>query len=244
MKFNDTEKLDGTIQMIEQTTGLGLGNISGDASLLAYFTVLVNNWLRIAAYYAYESDNRWVYDDRNHGTFPRYKTDLVNGQADYLMPEEVLNIRQVEVLNSSGDYYSLKFISEDDPILNTEKGQEDDSTPVYYRLNGPSIILDPSPDTSLLTATAGLRITVDREVDGFTVADTTQEAGLPEKLQPILYYGASFEYSSINNLNSVKDLCATMLGGFEGLESIIKKYYANRNQDDIPRIQRATQSYK
>jgi hypothetical protein len=244
MQFNNTTDEDGIIQMQEQTTTLGLGNISGDSSLLAYFTVLTNNWYRIAAFYAYQSDNRWVYDDRNHGTFPRYKTDIVDGQRDYQLPTEVLNIRQVEVRNSDGKYYTLKFLSEDDPRLNIQKEQENAAQPIYYRLNGSSIILDPKPDASTLTTTDGLRITTDREIDGFTTSDTTQEADLPEKFQPILYYGPSFEYASINNLDSVKELCSTMLGGFDGLDKLIKQYYADRNQDDIPRIQRAYKSYK
>lgn len=230
--------------MIEQTTNLGDATITGNAARFAYFNVLVNDFYRMAAYMAWKVDKTWVFDDSNHTSFPMSVTNIVNGQNDYILPSTALKIRQVEVLDKSGFFYTLNYISEEDPILMSEKGQEQHGTPTSYRLLANSIILYPTPDTNQLTATNGLRITIDREVDPFTVSDTTQEPGLNAAMQPILYYGPSFVWASINGVIAVAGICERMLGKFPGLMDMLSDYYSNRNEDKIKAIKRSYQKYK
>jgi len=230
--------------MLEQTTTLGDGNISGNDQLLAYFNNLINQWLRITAQYAWRTDQDWVHDDSNQTTFPRFKTDIQDEQADYKLPATALDIRQVEVKNSSGDYYTLRFMHENHPLLKNQKGQEEPAQPTRYRLNGRSLILYPKPDAGQLTTSKGLRVTVNREVDAFKVSDTTKEPGIPKVFHPILYYGPGYEYASLKNMDNVANLCIQMLGGFEGLNEILKEHHASRNKDYVQVIKRAYKSYK
>lgn len=243
MQYSDTTTKGGIIQMIENTTSLGDATITGNTVKFAYFNVLVNDFYRMAAFLAWRNDKTWVFDDINHTTFPQATTDLVNNQRDYALPATALKIRQVEILDSSGQYYSLKFISEEDPVLLTDKEGEQAGIPWGYRLVANSIKLYPVVNTANVTATAGLRITIDREIDSFTVSDTTQEPGLSKAMQPILYYGPSFVWASINSVDAVSKLCERMLGKFPGLTEMLEDYYSQRNEK--PRvIKRAYQTYK
>lgn len=216
--------------MIEQTTGLGDGTITGNTVKFAYFNNLVNQWYRIAAYFAWKADKNWAFDDSNHTTFNQYTSTLVNNQRDYATPTNALRIRQVEIKDLSGNYYSLNYMYEDDPRLLTKKEQETSAVPTDYRFIDNSIILYPAPDTAQITASAGIRVSIDREVDPFTVADTTQEPGLPLQFQPILYYGPSFEFASVHGLRDISSLCLKMLGDFPGLTEMLGSFMSERNQ--------------
>lgn len=230
--------------MIEETTGLGDGTITNSTQKFAYFNNLVNNWYRISAFIAWKADKAWAFDDTNHTTFPQFTTTLVDDQRDYTLPSTALRLRQVEVKDVSGNYYTLRYMREDDFRLASEKEQEDSAIPTDYRLVGNSIILYPNVDSSLVTTSAGLRVTVDREVDPFTVSDTTQEPGLPAQFHPILYYGASFEYATANGLKDVAQMCLKMLGDFPGLTEMLGTFFAERNQNVDRSIKRKYARYK
>lgn len=230
--------------MIEQTTGLGSLAITGNTQNFAYFNNLVNQWYRICAYFAWKTDVSWAFDDTNHSNTPQPTTLLADGQRDYTVPTTALRIRDVEVMDKTGNYYTLNYITEDNLILRNEKEQETKGIPTYYRLVGESIILYPAPDATMVTVIEGLRLTIDREVSEFTVSDTTKEPGLAKQFHPILYYGPSFEYATVKGLKDVSALCLKMLGNFPGLNDMLGDFYANRNKDVVKRIIRAGSKYK
>ena len=58
--------------------------------------------------------------------------------------------------------------------------------PRFYNLVGSNIELFPAPSSSEVTATAGLKIYVSREVDEFVSTDDTQEPGIPKPFHKIL----------------------------------------------------------
>jgi len=244
MVYNDTTNKNGIMQMIEQTTGLGDATITGNTIKKAYFTNLINQWYRIAAYLAWKADKNWSFDDTNHTTFPQFTTTIVDNQRDYSLPSTALRLKQVEVKDISGKYFTLEYMREDDLRLLSEKEQETSAIPTHFRLVGNSAILYPAPDTAQVTATAGLRVTLDREVDAFTVSDTTQEPGLPAQFHPILYYGPSFEYATVNGLKDISSLCLKMLGDFPGLTQMLGTFMAERNQDTFTGIKRKSINYK
>jgi hypothetical protein len=244
MVYSNTSTKAGIIQMIEETTGQGDGAITGSTQKFAYINNLVNNWYRIAAYIAWKADKVWSFDDSNHTTFPQVTTTIVDNQRDYTLPTTALRLRDVEVMNASGDYYTLRYMREDDARLLSEKEQEEAGIPSDYRLVGNVIILYPKPDASLVTTAAGIRITIDREVDPFTVSDTTQEPGLPAQFHPILYYGPSFEYATVNGLKDVSSMCLKMLGDFPGLTSMLGTFFAERNQDVVRSLKRNPIKYR
>jgi hypothetical protein len=244
MVFSDTSGKSGLLQMCEQTTNLGDGIITGNTVLKAYFTNLINQWYRIAAYFAWKVDKNWTFDDSNITTLPNPTTTLVNGQRDYALPSTALRIRQVEILDTTGTYFTLSFMSEADGRLRNDKEGEDAGIPSHYRLFDNSLILYPAPDTSKVTAAAGLRVTIDREVDSFVVGDTTQEPGLNAAFQGMLYYGPCFEWATKNNIAPVATLCSRMLGNFTGLTEMLQEFYGSRNQDTLIAISPVQKSYK
>jgi len=244
MVYSDTSAKDGIIQMIEQTTNLGDASITGNTTRFAYFNNLVNNYYRLAAYLAWKADKNWAFDDTTNTTFSQPTTTLVNDQRDYTIPSTALRIHQVEVMNSSGNYYTLSYMPENDARLHSQKEQEASGIPTSYRLMGNSVKLYPAPDTSVLTATEGLRISLDREVTPFAVTDTTKTPGIALQFQPILYYGPSFEWASTHGLNDIVNMCQKMLGRIPGLLDTIGTFYAERNQDIRPSIKRKGVNYK
>jgi len=244
MVFSDTTNKNGIMQMIEQTTGIGDAIVTGSTIQKAYFTNLINQWYRIAAYFAWKVDKNWAFDDTNQTTFPMATADIVNNQRDYTLPSDALRIRQVEVMQSNGDYTTVEFMPENSGVLYTQKEQEDAGVPTHYRLVGGSVILYPKPNTSVLTATDGLRVTTDREVDAFVVGDTTQEPGLAKEFHPILYYGPCLEWATVKQSEGVKELCLRMLGGFSGLMDLLSDFYGSRNQNVISAISPIKKRYK
>jgi hypothetical protein len=243
MVFSSTTNKNGIIQMIEQTTNLGDAQISGVAIKLAYFTNLVNQWAQIVHQYIRQVSKEWQFDDLNQTTLPTATTTLVDDQRDYLVPTTLQRVRGVEVLDSAGNYYSLFLMGKDDPALKNEKWQETSGIPSHYYMLGNSVMLYPAPDTAMVTAAAGLRLSFDRKLDLFTVSDTTQEPGFEETYHSILYYGPSYEWASVQGVQHIAQHCLNMLGGFEGLNALIKKHYSDRNEDDPAIITREHKSY-
>lgn len=240
MEFNNVSAKNGIIQMCERTTGLGLGAISGDAGNLAWFTNLINIWYRITAFWIWQSDKDWNFDDSNHTDFPIATTTLVDEQYDYEFPAELLRLRKVEIMKSDGDYYELKLIKTKDRRLRDKLFQEDAGLPTHYYKEGRSIIIYPKPDSSLITAALGLRLTFNRDIDDFVVGDTTQEPGFAKKYHHILYYGPSMEWAMPKGKKGVIDLCNKMLFGSDavrdiGLIEMLKKHYGKQddNEKDI-----------
>ena len=244
MVYNDITNKSGILQMIEQTTNLGDGNISGVTLQKAYFTNLINQWYRIAGFWIWRTDKNWHFDDTNFTNLPIAYTMLVDNRRDYEMPAAFLIIRQVEVMNSNGDYYTLNLMSSRDSRLRTEKMQETSAQPTDYRIVGRNIILYPNVDINTVTAAAGLRATFDREVDVFTVSDTTQEPGFDAQFHPILYYGPSYEWAMVNDNKNIAVLCERMLGRFNGLKEMVEDFHLMRDLNDYLYISRAKKSFR
>ena len=232
------------MQMIEQTTGLGDATVTGDTVLKNYFCNLVNQWYRTMAYYAWKADKGWSFDDTNQTTFPVATTTIVNNQRDYKLATTDLRVRQVEVMQANGKYVTLAYMAEDSGALYTQKEQEPAGMPTHFRLSGISIILYPKPDTTVVTAAAGLRVTTDRNVSAFVTTDTTKVPGFAEQFHPVLYYGPCLEWARIKQNTGVEKACSDMIGDFEGLIPQARAFFGDRNQTIAPILQRTYQSYR
>jgi len=245
MQFNDTSTNKGIIQMCEATTNLGLTAISGTPAQLAYFTNLINMWYQVVAQYIWLVNKNWQFDDSNYTTnFPVAYTTVVNNQRDYVLPSSLRRVTQVECMDSSGKYFSLIPMSPRDATLLNEKWQDTAGTPREYYMLGRSIILYPKPDTSVLTAVAGLRVSFEKKLDLFATTDTTQEPGFDEEYHPILYYGPCFEWATVNNVTNISQLCEKMIGRFDGLLNLAQKHYSDNDANILPAITRGKTNFK
>jgi len=156
----------------------------------------VNRWAYKAHVAQIMASDRWQIDDSNLSTLPWLTTTLVAGQGDYTLPSGYLRVNRVEVMDSNGDYHKLTSIDQSDVTEAYTEHEETDGLPKYYDLIGNVINLKPSPASSDVTLTAGLRLHILREIDIFTTSDTDQEPGFPEPFHRIVVYGACYDFLS------------------------------------------------
>jgi hypothetical protein len=200
MQFSDTTNKDGCIQYIESLCRLGDGGITNDTTLFKQITSYFNQADKKVAMALLRVDKNWKFDDTKYTDFPIASINLVNNQRDYTLPAStsgglastLWKLTRVRVLDTSGLYYEIKPADpekEEDPDDNTYSGK-----PREYRLIGNSIRLNPKPDTSVLTATAGLEITFQRSTVPFSTSSTTEEPGYMDSYHDLPCYDTASTY--------------------------------------------------
>lgn len=249
MYFSDTTNKDGIIQQQEQVLQLGDAGISGNATLLKEMTAKTNNWLHIVTHWIHLVQGEWNYDDQNHGNLNIEAFDFVDEQANYGLTTggetDCLVLKNVEVRDAiTEDYAEITYLEEKDRPVN-EFG-EDAAVPSYYYLNGGSIIFSPKPDTALADK---YRLTYDRNAHIFLSTDTTAVPGFDIKFHPILVYGPAMEYAITLGKPNVYTQCKSMLYGTDaevdiGFKRMLQEFYSRRLVNQMPRIGRASKSYK
>jgi len=188
-----------------------------------------NKWLYKFAIEAWKADGSWTFDDSNYTDLPIATNSLVNGQSDYTLPTSLLKIERVSYKNASGDYVDLEYL---DKRTLPEIGNDDAGLPTGYYLIGNSIFLTPKPDTSLLTATAGLRIYFKREIKELTKADAGTSLGIPESFIDFVSNGVSREYCVRNDMVRLKVIDTDI----ERLKIEIKKFFSKRQTSKNERM--------
>jgi hypothetical protein len=212
---------------------LGVAETDTTTFPVATFTRYANAWYRRFAYYIWRSSNVWQFDDSNFTTLPEATATLVAGQEDYSIPSTAIDILEVYVMNSSGDYYRLNKIN---PFMITgarDEYAETDGMPADYYLQGNSIVLKPAPATGYVTMAAGLKLILDRDIDAFTITDTIQEPGFLPAFHRLLSLGAAFDFARskelVTKINLIKPDLDLMVREME-------EYYARRSRADKKRI--------
>lgn len=233
MKYLDTTNTDNSIY--HYSTYL-LGKSVTDTTSLPVkdFCRSANVYYRKAAYFIWRNTVGWEFDDSNYATLPTGTTDLVNGQQDYSIPTNALSIERIEVMDSEGKYALLKRIDKSE--ITEEALDEHYSTngmPVEYDLVGNSILLYPTPSTSYVTATAGLKLHLSRDVSVPTTPSAyrtiSTEPGFQITFHPYISYGVSYDYGISNNYTQEK--MALLKIALQEYEVSISDYYAKRDRD-------------
>jgi hypothetical protein len=190
VKYNYVTDSSGIVQDINFLAGS-----SNDTYKIADKTRNVNEHLREVAFHIWKNAADWDFDDSNQTDAPCATTTLVDEQQDYSLPTTALDIRRVEVMNSSGNYEIVAPFDESQ-ITETALSEyyETSGMPIYYRLQGQSIFLYPKPSASLVTVADGLKIYTSREVHPFTITDTSAVPGFHEDFHRVLSYGAALDY--------------------------------------------------
>lgn len=241
MKYNDITNKNGLLQHCEMLTGLGDAGISGDTLLKARFTMLLNQKLHLVGSWIWQADRAWDYDDKNYSNMPWATATLVNNQRDYVMPTALLRIKKVEIMKSDGNYYDIKLLRKGIKSFKYKTQQEDAGLPTHYYMQGNTLLLHPKINISLVTATAGIRVWLDRYADVFVVGDTDQEPGFAVIFHQILSLLASAEWAGIKGLGDVVNYCEGEVFGTNkkaGLKAELIKHYANRYGDELTPIAR------
>lgn len=218
-----------------------------NAFTIAAFTRYCNRHYYRAVLEAWKAQDTWRFDDSNQSSNndddagkPVATSTLVNSQKVYTLPTGALRIRRVEVKDVSGDWQVVRPISERQITHAEEEFFETDGLPLYYVLEGDTLRLFPAPDNGVsVTLTNGLRIFFDREVDEFTVSDTTQEPGLPEPFHHILSVGAAYDFCSSKG----KPQAGNLRQELELLHQQLREFFSGRQQDQRLKMRPKRTSY-
>jgi hypothetical protein len=217
----------------------GFTDTNSGASAYPYADRLRNTniWRYKFAIEAWKADGSWTFDDSNYTDFPIATTTLINGQADYALPSSLLKLERVSYKNSSGDYVDLEYL---DKRTLPELGNDDAGLPTGYYLIGNSIFLYPKPDTSLLTATAGIRLYFKREVVELTKSDASADLGVPEPFVDFITNGVARDYCVRNDMSRLQVIDTDI----ERLKIEIKDFFNKRLTSKNPRLTRKYNSYE
>lgn len=200
---------------------------------IATFTRYANAWYRRFVYYIWKSSGQWQFDDSNYTTLPEATATLVAGQEDYAIPSTAIDILEVYVMNSSGDYQKLTRINPLEISGSRDELYETDGMPGYYWLEGNSIILKPAPAAADVTTAAGLKIILDRDIDAFTSSDTLQEPGILPAFHRLISLGAAYDFARANEMVQRINMIKPDL---EQMSKDLEEYYSRRSRADKPRI--------
>lgn len=242
LQFNDTTNNTGLIQDCEDLTGLGDTNISGNTAMLKRFTRMINAWYLKAVAWILESSGVWNWDDSHYTDFPIGTANLVDNQPDYTLPiaqssdndaSTLLKITRVEVLQNDGTTWGkLEEIDEFRIKTALTEFQKTKGQPVYYREIANSIFLYPSPDSTQVTTTNGLKVYFQRTPILFTNSDTTKEPGIPRLFHRILSLGASYDYGVGQGSGNL----GIMRSEISDLKQQLFEFFGRRNREVKTRI--------
>ena len=218
-----------------------LGINESDTTTLsrATFVRSANTWYRKADDWIWQATGTWEFDDSNLDTLPIATSTLVNDQQDYTIPSTARKLLRVEILNSSGDYVQIDPFDQSEIHQAMSEYRETAGMPRGYDMIGRSITLYPKPSSSSVTTTKGLKMYVSRDIDEFTITDTTQEPGFDNHYHCLIAYGSALDHALANNL-------AEKVGSLSSLIKEVRKdmgqFYARRHTDQRPRIEPNTHS--
>lgn len=243
MVFSDTSLKNGILQTCELLLDLGDGGITGDSTLKAQFTNLVNIACDDVISEIMRNQGEWNWDDIAYGNsnLPVKTIDLTTTAGSevsaYAIPaagspgstsiDSFLRLNKAYIKDAGGKYQMLRPISDRDSDIPLETLFYNPGFPQWYRLVGNSIILYPAPLAASVTATAGLKLEYQRDSVDFVVGDTTKSLGFSAIHHPLVPYFASEAWAAIKGLQQL---------GY--IQKQIQKMYtnlgwnvANRNKD-------------
>lgn len=241
MVYSDTSLKNGILQTCELLLDFNDGDITGNSTLKAQFTNLLNNEAYnevIAEILKNEGD--YVWDDSSYTDFPTITKNLVDNQSDYALPASVsggsqttfLRLIKVMILDKAGRYQSLLPISQGSYDQPLETVFYTKGIPRGYRQLGSSLILYPAPDSTQVTLTAGLKIEFQRDKVEFVVADTTKTPGVPSIYHMLFPLIMCETWAAIKGMKQLSVITAKKLKFMQNLGWGI----ANRNKDLKQRI--------
>ena len=196
--FNSTDKEVSLYHMTLWFCGISLTDTT-TFPVDPDFTMIANKNVRRVGLWLWKSSDEWNFDDSNLTTFPSSTATLIAAQEDYGLPAYIFSIKRVEVKNSSGDFQLLRPIKKEEIKIAIDEFGETDAMPLYWYIDGNSLILKPAPATASVTLASGLKIHIDlRDIDEFTPVDTTQEPGYHTYFHPLTALLCAYDYCMAN----------------------------------------------
>lgn len=164
---------------------------------------------------AMSSDGKWKFDPHTNTDKPIAATDLVAGQATYILDTSFLQIDRVTILNEGTPILlTARQQANEDPVERTGLPQE-------YEYDGQSIILYPTPANGV---TGGLTINFTRPVSYVTALSET--IGIPRIHTEALAVHGAFQVSLRTNDQNR----AQLQGQLQLQERSIRDYFSRRDE--------------
>lgn len=235
MDYNDTTTKLGLVQDCEFLCQFNDGDISGNATMLATFTRLMNKHYHKTVLAILEAQDTWDFDDKNFSDYPIATTPLVAGQRDYTFPVslKILKIKRVDVTYDGTNWYRANPIDSGLPVDGLGNSTFEDSlvsiSSPRYDAKSNAIWVYPLADASQVSAGAKIRIEFFREIEEFTASDTTKEPGIDRPFHQMISLGASMEYAVAKMLGNAGNLADL----YRDMEQRLKEYYSRKEVDKI-----------
>lgn len=175
------------------------------------------------------ADGTWQFDDTNYTTNPIGTGTLIDGQSSYTFSDKFLDIENVKVKDTNGNWHLLTPIDQSQTPMALEQYLTTSGMPAYYDKSGNTIKLYPAPASAHVTLASGLKVQFKRTADLFTSGDVstgTKEPGFAIN-HVILAYKAALPYCARYKPNSVGFIMAEI----KRLLAEIIKHYSSREAD-------------
>lgn len=231
MVYSDTINKTGILQDAEIALygDNGYGQITGNPNRLLQFTARVNRRQDMFIKLAFEADGTWDYDDTNYTDFPTATTAIVSGQRDYSFDISMLEIEKVMILPSATAtaYVTIYPVDIKDKLYSeiALNNPNNTGTPYRYDKQANSVILDPTPNFSVL---AGIKVIFKRPAFYFISTDTSRSPGFSILFHNYLSRGSALDYA----VDRIMPIAATLVGQVALIEKSISSFYNRRTLDE------------
>lgn len=144
------------------------------------------------------ADGTWEFDDTNYTNTPLGTINLVSGQSSYSFLDTFLDIDNVKIQDLNGLWHILQPISQSQTDTPLEMYLITPAFPIWYAKDGNTIRLYPSPASSVIQMTSGLKVQFKRTANLFQESDVntgTLAPGFASPWHMILSYKAALPYA-------------------------------------------------
>lgn len=140
-------------------------------------------------------DGTWKWDDSNNSDLPIGTQTLVASQAAYTFNDKFLQILNMKVKDSDGNWHIVKPIDQSEIDTPLEELYDSDGLPEYYdKITDDTFKVYPSPSASSCTLTNGLKIEFTRTAHLFAYDDTTAVPGIASPWHMTICRMVALEY--------------------------------------------------
>lgn len=221
-----------------------------DATML----IDINMWYQKIVSMIFESQDDSDFDDQRNTTYPILTTPLVAGQRDYSIPviNQVQKIKRVDITYDGTNYYRATPFDNGVPEWGFGNPTNEDANMIKqaprYDIQYNSLFIYPLAIASDVTAGAQIRIEWERSVTPFSqtadynaaaMSTSTSVPGIDLPWQPMIAYGAAYEFANANNLPQLQNI----KNDLADWEARLRTAYGKKDLDTLLALRPAYDSY-
>lgn len=221
-----------------------------DATML----IDINMWYQKIVSMIFEAQDDTDFDDQRNSNYPIVTTPLVAGQRDYSMPvsEQVQKIKRVDVTYDGTNYFRATPFDDGVPDWGMGNATNEDTNMIKqaprYDVKYNSFFIYPLATASDVAAGAQVRVEWERSVVPFSqtadynaaaMSTSTSVPGIDLPWQPMIAYGAAYEFANANNLPQLQNIKQDLADW----EIRLRQAYGHKELDTMLALRPAYDSY-